>query len=539
MTGACAAAIFPAGVVMDKQNLKILIRGVNWIGDAVITIPAVRSIRHAFPDAHISLLVKPWVSEIFKESRDIDEIILYDDNFKGFRGKLKLAKKLREMAFDKAILLQNAFDAALIAWLSGIPERIGYKRDCRGLLLTKAVPVEKGILQQHQVHYYLNLLKSADIEPADTQPYLRLTDNEKQAAQDLLSSCFTADKGPLIGINPGATFGSAKRWPPERFAELIIKVINELNGRVVIFGSHSEIEIADEIITEINRLKIRMKIEKIGSRILVMAGKTDLRELAALISECDVFVTNDSGPMHMASALLVPIVAIFGSTDKTATGPYGEGHRTITKDLPCAPCMKRECPEGHLDCMTAVSADEVFDAVREILPAAKAVFLDKDGTLIEDKHYLNSFDDLVILRGTKAGLKKLKEAGFKLIGITNQSGIARGIVDREFVKRSNEYLEKELGIDDFYYCPHHPDEKCNCRKPEPLLLLKARNRHRINLNTSYIIGDRESDVLLAGKTGVTGILLSPTPLFEKTAASYIARDLKDAVEWILAREQAV
>ncbi|MBI5663641.1 MAG: lipopolysaccharide heptosyltransferase II [Nitrospirae bacterium] len=519
--------------------MKILIRGVNWIGDAVITIPAVRSVRRAFPDAHISLLVKPWVSEIFRESPDIDEIILYDDSFKGYTGRLKLAKKLREKAFDKAILLQNAFDAALIAWLAGIPERIGYKRDSRGFLLTKAVPVEKDILQQHQVYYYLNLLKSVGIEPADTQPYLFLTDDERRSARDLLSSYFLTDKGPLIGINPGATFGSAKRWLPERFAELIIKVISELNGRLIIFGGPSEIEIADDIITEINRLKIKLKIEKIGSRILVMAGKSNLRELAALISECDVLVTNDSGPMHMASALLVPTVAIFGSTDKTATGPFGRGHRVISKDLPCSPCMKRECPERHLNCMTAVTADEVFNAVREILPVTRAVFLDKDGTLIEDKHYLNSFDGLVILRGTKTGLKKLKEAGFKLIGITNQSGIARGTVDREFVERSNEYLEKELGIDDFYYCPHHPDEKCGCRKPEPLLLLKARSEHLINLKTSYVIGDKESDVLLSWKTGAASILLSPTPLFEKTSASYIAKDLKDAVEWILAREKSL
>jgi len=524
---------------MDNKKQKILIRGVNWIGDAVITIPAVRSIRHAFPQAHISLLVKPWVSEIFRESPDIDEVILYDDTFKGWRGKFKLAKKLREKSFDKAFLLQNAFDAALITWLSGIPERIGYNRDGRGLLLTKAVAVEKAVLQKHQVYYYLDLLKSAGIEPADIHPYLHLTDSERQSARNLLSSHFTDDKGPLIGINPGATFGSAKRWPPELFAELIIKLITKLNGRVVISGGPSEGEITDEIIAEINSLNTRMKTVDISPRILVMAGKTGLRELAALISECDVFVTNDSGPMHMASALHVPVVAIFGSTDKKATGPYGDGHRIISKDLECAPCMERECPEGHLNCMTAVTSDEVFDAVRDILPVNKAVFLDKDGTLIEDKHYLNSFDGLLILRGTKAGLKRLKEAGFKLIGITNQSGIARGIVDLKFVKESNAYLEKELGIDDFYFCPHHPDEKCSCRKPEPLLMLKARSKHRINFKTSYVIGDRESDVLLSGKTGVTSILLSPTPLFEKTGASYIAKDLNEAVEWILAREKTI
>ncbi len=524
---------------MDKQSLKILIRGVNWIGDAVLTIPAIRSIRHAFPDAHISLLVKPWVSEIFKENPDINEIILYEDRFTGLRGRLKLAKELHRKKFDKAILLQNAFDAALIAWLSRIPERIGYKRDGRGFLLTKALPLGKDILEQHQVYYYLNLLKSAGIESSDTQPYIFLSDNEGQRARNLLSSYFSTDKGPLIGINPGATYGSAKRWLPERFADLIIKIINELNGRVIIFGGPSEVEIADEIITEINKMKIKLKIEKYGSRILVMSGKTNLRELAALISECDVFVTNDSGPMHMASALLVPIVAIFGSTNKTTTGPFGEGHTIITKDLPCAPCMKRECPEGHLNCMTDITTDEVFDAVKKTLPVNKAVFLDKDGTLIEDKNYLNSFDHLVILRGTKGSLKKLKEAGFKLIGITNQSGIARGIVDEKFVRQSNEYLKKELGIDDFYYCPHHPDEKCPCRKPGPILLLKARNRHLINLRASYVIGDKESDVLLAGKTGATGILLSSTPLFENTSASYIAKDLNDAVIWILAHDKAV
>lgn len=521
---------------MAEQPLNILIRGVNWIGDAVITLPALRSVRRAYPDARISLLVKPWVSEIFKESRDIDEIILYEDRFKGLWGKVRLAMVLRKKKFDIAILFQNAFDAALLAWLSGIPERIGYKRDARGFLLTKAVRVEKEVLKQHQVYYYLNLLKAAGIATTDTLPYISLTEAERQWAKNCISSYFPENNIPLIGINPGATFGSAKRWPSERFAELTIKIINELNGRVIIFGSQSEVEIANDIIAEINRLKIKLKIEKYGSRILVMSGKTSLRELAALIAECDAFITNDSGPMHMASALLVPVVAIFGSTDKTATGPFGEGHKIISKDLPCSPCMERKCPEGHLNCMMDISADEVFNAAKNILPANKAVFLDKDGTLIEDKHYLNGFDNLAILRGTKAGLKRLKEAGFKLIGVTNQSGIARGIVDEKFVKESNAYLQKELGIDDFYYCPHHPDEQCPCRKPEPQMLLKARLRHSITLRDSYVIGDKECDVLLAKKAGAQGILLSSTPLFENTTASFIAKNLNTAVEWILEKE---
>jgi heptosyltransferase-2 len=519
------------------QSQKILIRGVNWIGDAVLTVPAIRAIRNTFPEAHITLLVKPWVAEIFKENPDIDEIILYSDSFKGLKGKFKIAKLLRAKKFDKAILLQNAFDAALISWLARIPERIGYKRDYRSLLLTKAVPVNSDILNQHQIRYYLDLLRLIDIETIEINPYIYLTDDERLWARNLISSSLPDHNLPLIGINPGATYGSAKRWPSERFADLTIKVINELNGRIIIFGSESEVEIANEIITEINKLKIKLKIEKKGSRILTMSGKTSLRELAALISECDAFITNDSGPMHMSSALHVPIVAIFGSTNKTATGPFGQGHKIISKDLPCAPCMKRECPEKHLKCMTEITADEVFAALQEVLPQKRAVFLDRDGTIIEDKHYLNSFDELVVFHGARKNLHKLKGAGFKLIGITNQSGIARQLVDNDFVIKSNIYLRDKLGIDDFFYCPHHPDEHCPCRKPEPMLLLIAKNKHMINLKASYVIGDKESDVMLARKAGATGILLSSTPLFEKTSASYITKDLKEAVEWILERER--
>ena len=514
---------------MNKQ--KILIRGVNWIGDAVLTIPAIKAVRKAFPDAHICLLAKPWVAEIFSESPDIDETISYDEKFNGIMGKFRLAKVLRASAFDTAILLQNAFDAAFITWLAKIPERIGYKRDCRSFLLTKGIPVPEEILGKHQVNYYLNIIRSMKVDIQETVPYIHLNDNERQKARETISSGLQDPHLPLIGINPGAAYGSAKRWPPENFAELIMKIINDLNGRVIIFGSTAELEIANEITNEINTLKIKRKTEY-GSRLMVMSGKTSLRELAALISECDAFITNDSGPMHMASALHVPTAAIFGSTDPVATGPFGNGHKVITTGLDCSPCLKRECPKKDLVCMTEITPDMVFSALNEILPKNRGIFLDKDGTIIEDKNYLNSFDDLVIFPLSKKIMQQLKKAGFKLIGVTNQSGIGRGIVDEKFVLESNAHLEKKLGIDDFYYCPHHPDDKCYCRKPEPLMMLKARLDHGIDLKRSYVIGDKESDVLLGKNTGATGILISSTPLFANSSATFIARDLKEAAEWI-------
>jgi len=512
--------------------MKILIRGVNWIGDAVITTPSIRAVRRAFPDAHISLLVRPWVADIFKDNPDINEIILYSEGFKGITGKFKLARILRQKRFDTAILFQNAFDAALIAWLAKIPERIGYSRDFRRFLLTKAIPVTGDILSQHQIYYYLNLLNSIGIDTKETQPCIYLTDDERQKARDFLNSkLLTPDSKLLVGINPGATYGSAKRWPAEKFAGLINRIVNELDGKVIIFGSKTETGIVDEIARFAGATQ-----RPAPAGILNMAGKTNLRELASLIAECDAFITNDSGPMHMASALLVPVVAIFGSTNKTSTGPFGEGHKIITKNLPCSPCMKRECPEGHLKCMAEISADDVFAALKEVLPGERAVFLDRDGTIIEDKHYLNSFDNLVVFPNAKETLRKLKDAGFKLIGITNQSGVARGIVNEQFVIELNAYLQKEFGIDDFYYCPHHPDESCPCRKPEPMMPLLARLRHRINLKASYVIGDKELDVQLAKKTGATGILLSSETSPENSCASYITKDLAGAVEWILRRE---
>jgi heptosyltransferase-2 len=514
---------------MNNISQKILIRGVNWIGDAVLTIPAIHAVRKTFPDAHISLLVRPWVADIFKASPDIDEIILYEDRYKGITGKLRLAKALKAENFSIAILLQNAFDAALITWLAGIPERIGYDTDFRRLLLTKAVPLSKDILTRHQVYYYLNIINGTGAAPVETMPHLSLTHEEREKAKRTLGS-FNATQRPLIGINPGATYGSAKRWPPERFAELIIHIIDTLNGKVILFGSRSELDTSHEII---NTIAARSShISDYPSHVLNMAGKTGLRELAALISECDTFVTNDSGPMHMASALFVPTVAIFGSTNRKTTGPFGQGHRIVSKNLPCAPCMKRECPEGHLKCMTEISADEVFDAVKDLLPSEKAVFLDKDGTIIEDKNYLNSFDDLVILPDVKEHLHRLKERGFKLIGITNQSGIARGIVDEPFVRESNAYLQNELGIDDFYYCPHHPDENCACRKPEPLLIVRARTEHSLNLKKSFVMGDKESDVALAENSGTRGVLIAAQPP-ENTCASFVAQNLQEAVDWIL------
>lgn len=511
----------PNRKIFDDSCKNLLVRGVNWIGDAVMTMPALRALRKAFPDKKISLLVKPWVAPLFEKDPNIDEIIFYEDKYKSLTGRFKLSAILREKNFCSSILFQNAFDAALISYMSGIPERIGYNRDLRGLLLTDPIPFDKDDRKIHHVYYYLNLLKKIGINAEFSIPYIYLSIEERLKAREAIKGL----RQPVIGLNPGATYGSAKIWPAERFAEVSKSIISELKGSIVIFGGSSEKTIADEIIAN-------SQLSALNSYILNMSGKTSLRELSALISECDVILSNDSGPMHIAYAVRTPLTAIFGSTDPSLTGPLGTGNIVIKKDIDCSPCFKRKCKKQEMLCMSTITPEEVFDAIKKLIPENRAVFFDRDGTLCKDVNYLSRFEDLEIFEDVK-DLGLLKERGFRLIGVSNQSGIARGIVDETFAKEVNQIFVDKYGFDDFYYCPHHPDEHCTCRKPEPEMALKARVNYRIDLKKSFVVGDKEADMLLAKAIGAKGILVLTGQEKHSNNADYMARNLADAVKWIL------
>lgn len=490
-----------------------------------MTMPALRSLRLSNPGSKISLLAKPWVSPLFERDPNLDEIILYAREYESLSGKIRLVRELISRKFDSAVLFQNAFDAALITALSGIPQRIGYKRDGRGFLLTKAVPFDRYAGNLHHIQYYLHLLSAAGFPTKRSRPWIYLTLEERLWARDLLRDMAR----PVVGLNPGASYGSSKRWPARRFADVGNGVINEMNGSVVIFGSTAETPIAEEISRFISSAE--------RSKKSVMAGRTSLRQLVSLVSECDVLVSNDSGPMHVGYAVGTPLVAIFGSTSPELTGPLGPGNVMIRKSVQCAPCFERECKGGDLKCMDLVSSEEVFDSVRKLAGRMRAVFFDRDGTLCRDAGYLNSMDMFEI--SPQIGeLKRLKEKGFSLIGITNQSGISRGIVREGFVREVNDIFMRQYGFDGFYYCPHHPDEKCSCRKPEPGLLIDARNDFGIDLRKSFVIGDKESDVALAEAVGASGILLNGGTKTSTSNAFVTASDLREAVETVLSNAGA-
>ncbi|MBF0556417.1 MAG: lipopolysaccharide heptosyltransferase II [Nitrospirae bacterium] len=491
------------------DNRKILVRGVNWIGDAVMSAPALCSVKWAYPDANITLLANPAVAPLFEKDPHIGAIIEYEDVYRTLAGRLRLSRRLKMENFTTAILLQNAFDAAFITWLARIGHRVGYNRDARGVLLTKAVAVTKETLQAHHTRYYLNMLTSAGFNAPYRLPWIYLAGGQRQSALEALSNL----RRPIIGINPGAAFGSAKRWPPERFAMLIGRIIKEKGGSAVLFGSQRDVEISAVIRGFIDPGVLAPTAEAAGT-FLDLTGKTSVRQLCASIAGCDLLITNDSGPMHIAYAVGTPVLAIFGSTSPELTGPpeipehpeFSYRHRVIRRDIKCAPCFKRTC--GDLTCMNAITAADVFDEIDAIWGRSKAVFFDRDGTLCEDADYLNSFDDFRPYGGLDR-LMALKDKGYLLIGISNQSGIGRGIVDEEFVKALHQVFIDKYGFDDFYYCRHVPGDNCACRKPSPGMLLRARADHGIDLKNSIFVGDKNADM-------ETALAVGARPIFFRT-----------------------
>ncbi len=339
---------------------KVLVRATNWVGDAVMSLPAVRVIRRVFPRAEIALVARPWVADLYARESSLDRTILYSPQ-KGLRGRHEFASRIRAEHFDCAILLQNAFDAALMAWLARIPERIGYRRDARGPLLTRAIPVpEPGDIPRHERFYYLELLRRAGmIEHLPADDALRLEGADAARDSGLAHLASIGIFSPVIGISPGAAYGNAKRWLPERFAESA-EAFDSLSPTVVVFGSASERDVCDRVAASIRRMPVHN-----------LAGQTTLREFVDLAAACRLFLTNDSGAMHVASALGVPTVAIFGATDDVTTGPTGPLARVVREHAECSPCLLRECPIDHR-CMTRVSAARVSQAASELLALTPA-----------------------------------------------------------------------------------------------------------------------------------------------------------------------
>ena len=333
---------------------RVLIRGVNWIGDALMTTPAIAGIRKTFPEARISLLVRPAVAGLFEENPSIDEVLLYDreGRHRGISGFLRLARQLRSHRFHLAVLLQNAFEAALLTLVAGIPHRVGYNTQGRGLLLTTAVLLNRSTKRLHHVDYYQALLKGLGWQEGERRPVIYLSKKAEEKAAELLAREGVFPEEPLIALNPGSTYGSAKRWPAERYAALADQLIDAFGVKILLTGTQGDQPVTGRV----------RSLTRYPERVIDLAGRTDLQMLAALLKRCQVYVTNDTGAMHVGAAVEVPLVTIFGSTDPQTTSPVGR-HLLVRNPVPCSPCLLRECPIDHR-CMTGISVEMVFNAVK-------------------------------------------------------------------------------------------------------------------------------------------------------------------------------
>ena len=340
---------------MQQDYHNILVRAVNWIGDAVMTTPALMAVRETYPKARITLLANPLVGQLLQGHPAIDRVLIFDRKGAdhGLAGRLRLARRLAAEQFDLAVILPNSFDSALIPWLARIPQRWGKASDGRSLLLTQRFHDMPVHATEHETGYYLRLLADFNIHGSVATPCLATSVEEDLAAVELLASHGIGSGDVLLGINAGASFGSAKRWYPERFGEVAKQLAVAWSARIILFGGPDE----TGIVAEIERT--------LQGNCLDMAGKTSVRQLMALIKRCNFFITNDSGPMHIAAAFGVPLVAIFGPTDHRGTAPCSDTAVIIRQAIDCAPCKLRVCPTDHR-CMTAVTVEDVVQAARSL-----------------------------------------------------------------------------------------------------------------------------------------------------------------------------
>ncbi len=326
--------------------MKVLIRVPNWIGDSVLALPAIESIVNHFSEAEVWLNAADWVKDIFLSQAKVAGVLPLSP-VNSLSRLQAAARPLKEQRFETGVLLTNSFASALLFFLAGIPERWGYGADGRSLLLTKAVRRLSPDSPRHQVHYYLDLVSGLGLTTRPPELRLPVPLEEKEKARERLLKLGVNSERPLVILSPGASYGPAKRWPASRFARLASIFQAKNDAAVLIIGSAGEAEIAESIVSSM------------GKKPPVLTGQTTLPQLLGLISLASLFVSNDTGPMHLANALRVPVVAIFGPTDPEVTGPFERPAAVIKKDVPCWPCSYRACPYDHR-CMTRIEPEEVY-----------------------------------------------------------------------------------------------------------------------------------------------------------------------------------
>jgi heptosyltransferase-2 len=326
------------------------------VGDALMATPTIRSLKKHRPDFHITVLAKPWVAPLFETHPDVDEVVIYQKpgHHDGLGGRWRLAQELKGLGFDCAIHFPHSFESAWISLLARIPRRIGFSTEVRGFLLTDRLQPTQVRRLEHQVRYFFHLLEPLGIEEnptAEGNPLeLKCTPEDMQQAETRLAALGIGPEDFLVGLAPGAIYGSAKCWPFDRFEQLAERLKETHQAKAILLGTDTD---------------ALSGMKKDSGNYYNLLGKTGLGEALALIGRCRLMICNDSGLMHAASALGIPLVALFGSTNSRRTGPWGGIHRVIQKDFACSPCLKKVCTMTPT-CLEAITVNEVCEVIERL-----------------------------------------------------------------------------------------------------------------------------------------------------------------------------
>lgn len=329
---------------MPNSPQRLVVRAPNWLGDAVMALPALESLRAALPAAHVTIAASGSIAPMFEENTSAapDAVLTIGD-------RANEAKLLASGTFEAALLLPNSFRSAWDARRSGIRDRWGMSRNLRRMLLTRAVARPRG--KVHQSDYYLALVRGLGFEVRESLPRISVRPHTVSRVDVLFSRHGVDAAARIVGFAPGAAYGHAKRWPPSRVAQVIERVTREHHATCVLVGAAGDRDAGREIESALPP----------DVRVVNLIGQTDLRQLIGVLARCAAFVSNDSGAMHLAAALGVPVTAIFGPTDERVTAPLGN-HDVLVHQVFCRPCMLRDCPIDHR-CMKGITADAVLAAV--------------------------------------------------------------------------------------------------------------------------------------------------------------------------------
>ncbi len=351
-------------MVINPEDIKrVVVRGTNWVGDAVMIVPALRELRRVLPDTHITLATRSWSRGLFDGATFLDDLLIYDR--RGLRSVARQISAWRKGDFDLALLFQNAFEAALIPFFARVPLRVGYATDARSIFLTHPLQVPEWHDSKHEIFYYLNIVaelerllrKKQTVLGNEPDTSIAISDMRKSEGLSLLRAHNVREGRAVIALCPGSINSRAKRWPAERYAVLADSLIEELNAEVLLIGSPDELDVSMETASQMR------------NHAIMLTGKTDLTQVIAVLSLVDLLVTNDTGAAHIAAALGRPTLVIFGPTNPLTTRPFSALAEIVRHPPDCAPCMLRDCPIDHR-CMTAITPEEVLTRARVLISGA-------------------------------------------------------------------------------------------------------------------------------------------------------------------------